>query len=328
MNVTGQGITRRVVLAAAALVLCVGAGAALAQAWPAKPIRIVVGFPPGGGNDIIARLVGIKLQEALGQPVVIENRPGANSIIAAELVAKAAPDGYTLLVNATGGMSVNPGLYAKLPYDPVRDFVPISLIGEFPIILAVHTSVPANTAAEFIAYARANPGKLRYSAASTSFQLATELFKQATGTQIEHIPYKGSTPAVNALIAGDVQMSMVDTPQILPQVRAGKLRGLAVATPKRLQSAPDIPTLTESALPGFEIVLWVGLFAPAGTPQEIIAKLSAESVRIGAMPDVRERLFAMGVIPVGSSAEQLAERMRIEIPRYTEAIRKGNIRVD
>src|SRR5258707_9584626 len=204
------------------LVLCAAAAGALAQVYPSKPIRIVVGFPPGGGNDIIARLVGAKMQEAWGQPVVIDNKPGANSIIAAEFVAKSTPDGYTLLVNATGGMSVNPVLYAKLPYDSLRDFVPISMVGSFPLVLVVHPSVPANSLQEFVAYAKANPGKLNYSAGSTAFQVASEMFKQMTGTDIKHIPYNGSAASITAVMAGDVEVTIVDTPPRVPQGSAGR----------------------------------------------------------------------------------------------------------
>src|SRR5690349_1960028 len=200
---------------AALILLCAPSGA-WAQGYPTKPIRIVVGFPPGGGNDIIARLVGAKMQESWGEPVVIDNKPGANSIIAAEFVAKSAPDGYTLLVNATGGMSVNPVLYTKLPYDSLKDFVPISMVGSFPLVLAVNPSVPAKSVRELLAYARANPGKLNYSSGSTSFQVATEMFKQMTGIDVRHIPYKGSAASITALIAGDVQMTIVDTPPVLP----------------------------------------------------------------------------------------------------------------
>src|SRR5437867_8634695 len=198
-----------------ALVLFGAATAAWAQTYPAKPIRIVVGFPPGGGNDIIARMVGAKMQETWGQPVVIDNKPGANSIIAAEFVAKSAPDGYTLLVNATGGMSVNPVLYTKLPYDPLRDFVPISMVGVFPLVLVVHPSVPVSSVHELIAYAKANPGKLNYSAGSTGVQGATHMIKQTTDTDIKHTPYKDSAAPITAVIARDSQMPNVHTPPLL-----------------------------------------------------------------------------------------------------------------
>jgi tripartite-type tricarboxylate transporter receptor subunit TctC len=299
-----------------------------AQAWPSKPIRLVVGFPPGGGNDIIARLVGAQMQETWGQPVVVENRPGAASIIAAELVAKATPDGYTLLVNATGGMSINPVLYAKLPYDPLRDFEPIGMVGVFPLVLVVHPSVPARSVRELIAYARKNPGKLNYSAGSTSFQVATEMFKQMTGTDIRHIPYKGSAASINAVLAGDVQLTIVDTPPLAGHLQSDRLRALAVTSAKRAAGLPDLPTLAETGVPGYDMSLWIGLFAPAGTPRDIVAKLSAEIARIVQLPDVRERLVGMGVDPLGNSPEQVADWIRKEIARYRPVVRAGNIRAE
>jgi tripartite-type tricarboxylate transporter receptor subunit TctC len=308
----------------ATIALCASAAGALAQGYPAKPIRIVVGFPPGGGNDIIARLVGAKMQENWGQPVVIDNKPGAASIIAAEFVAKSAPDGYTLLVNATGGMSVNPVLYAKLPYDPLRDFVPVSMVGSFPLVLVVHPSVPANSVRELVAYAKANPGKLNYAAGSTAFQVASEMFKQMTGTDIKHIPYKGSVASISAVMAGDVQMTIVDTPPLVPQIRAGKVRGLAVTSAKRSASMPDIPAMAET-VPGYEMVLWIGVFAPAGTPGDVAAKLNAEVVRIVRLPDIREKLDGMGVEPIGNSSEQMAEWIRGEIAKFGPVVKAGNI---
>src|SRR5882672_9863576 len=310
-----------------AFVLFCAVTVAWAQIYPAKPIRIVVGFPPGGGNDIIARLVGAKMQENWGQPVVIDNKPGANSIIAAEFVAKSAADGYTLLVNATGGMSVNPVLYTKLPYDSLRDFVPISMVGSFPLVLVVHPSVPANSLQEFVAYAKANPGKLNYSAGSTAFQVASEMFKQMTGTDIKHIPYKGSAASITAVMAGDVQMTIVDTPPLVPQIKGGKVRALAVTSTKRSASMPEVPSMAE-AVPGYEMVLWIGVFAPAGTPGEVAARLTAEVARIVRLPDIREKLDAMGVEPLGNTSEQMAEWIRREIARFGPVVRAGNIRAD
>jgi tripartite-type tricarboxylate transporter receptor subunit TctC len=310
------------------MVLCAAAWAASAQGYPSKPIRIVVGFPPGGGNDIVARLVGAKMQEAWGQPVVIDNKPGANSIIAAEFVAKSAPDGYTLLVNATGGMSVNPVLYSNLPYNTLRDFVSISMIGMFPMVLVTTPSLPVNSVQELIAYAKANPGKLNYGAASTAFQVATEMFKQMTGTDIRHIPYKGSVQAINAVMAGDVQMTIVDSPPVLPHVKAKQLRGLAVTSATREPSAPELPTLAEAGVPGYEMNLWIGTFAPAGTPGEIAAMLSAEVARIVRLGDVREKLAALGVQPVGNTSEQFAGMIRNEIARYGPVVKAANIKAD
>jgi tripartite-type tricarboxylate transporter receptor subunit TctC len=310
----------------AVALFCVAAGAS-AQGYPSKPIRVVVGFPPGGGNDIIARMVGAKMQENWGQAVVIENKPGANSIIAAEFVAKSAPDGYTLLVNATGGMSVNPVLYAKLPYDSLKDFVPISMVGSFPLVLVVNPSVPARSVRELIAYARANPGKLNYSAGSTAFQVATEMFKQMTATDIKHIPYKGSAASIAAVMAGDVQMTIVDSPPLVPQLKSGRVRALAVTTPKRAAAMPDLPAIAES-LPGYEMALWIGVFAPAGTAHDIAGKLNAEIVRVVNLPDIRDRLASMGVEPLGNSSEQMAEWIRGEIAKFGPVVKAGNIKVE
>jgi len=311
-----------------AFVLFCAATAAWAQTYPAKPIRMVVGFPPGGGNDIVARMVGSKMQEAWGEPVLIDNKPGANSIIAAEYVAKSAPDGYTLLVNATGGMSVNPVLYAKLPYDSLKDFVPISMVGVFPLVLVVHPSLPAGSVTELVAYARANPGKLDYSAGSTAFQVATEMLKQMTGTDIRHIPYKGSAAAIAAVIAGDVQMTIVDTPPLVAQIKAGKVKALGVTAAKRAASMPELPTIAESEVPGYEMVLWIGVFAPAGTPREIVSKLNAEIVRIVRLPDIRAELAGMGVDPVGNTSEQMAEWIRREIARFGPVVKAANIQAE
>ena len=308
------------------LVLLCLVAAASAQ-YPAKPIRIVVGFPPGGGNDIIARLVGAKMQEAWGQPVVIDNKPGANSIIAAEFVAKSAPDGYTLLVNATGGMSINPVLYAKLPYDSLRDFVAISMVGSFPLVLVVHPSVPANSVQELVAYARANPGKLNYSSGSTAFQVASEMFKQMTGTDVRHVPYRGSAASITAVIAGDVQMTIVDTPPLVPQISAGRVKALAVTSANRSGSMPDVPAMAET-IPGYEMVLWIGVFAPAGTPREVAEKLNAEVVRIVKLPEVRETLDAMGVEPLGNTSAQMVEWIRREITKYGPVVKAANIKAD
>jgi len=318
MSKSGRGV---------GVLILVWAATAWAQGYPTKPIRIVVGFPPGGGNDIIARMAGAKMQETWGQPVVIDNKPGANSIIASEFVAKSAPDGYTLLVNATGGMSVNPVLYASLPYDPLKDFVPISMVGSFPLVLAVNPSVPANSVQELVAYAKANPGKLNYAAGSTAFQVATEMFKQMTGVDVRHIPYKGSAASITALIAGDVQMTIVDTPPLVPQLKGGKVRAIAVTSAKRAAAMPDLPAIAES-VPGYEMVLWIGVFAPAGTVREVAEKLNAEVVRIVGLPDIREKLAGLGVEPLGNTSEQVAHWIRKEIAKYGPVVKAAGIKVD
>jgi len=311
----------------AIVALCAASAGAFGQTYPNRPIRIVVGFPPGGGNDIIARLLGAKMQDNWGQAVVIDNKPGANSIIAAEFVAKSAPDGYTLLVNATGGMSVNPVLYTKLPYDSLRDFVPISMVGSFPLVLVVHPSVPANSVQELVAYAKSNPGKLNYSSGSTAFQVASEMFKQMTGTDIKHIPYKGSAASITGVIAGDVQMTIVDTPPLVPQVKAGKVKALAVTSAKRSASMPEVPAMAETVA-GYEMVLWIGVFAPAGTPGEIAARLNAEVVRIVNLPDILEKLDAMGVEPLGNTSEQMADWIRREIAKFGPVVKAANIKAE
>jgi tripartite-type tricarboxylate transporter receptor subunit TctC len=319
MNKAGTGML-------ALALLCAAAGA-WAQGYPSKPIHIVVGFPPGGGNDIIARLLGAKMQESWGQPVVIDNKPGANSIIASEFVAKSAPDGYTLLVNATGGMSVNPVLYSKLPYDSLKDFVPISMVGSFPLVLVVNPEVPVGSVNELIAYAKANPGKLNYSSGSTAFQVATEMFKQMTGADFKHIPYKGSPASITAVIAGDVQMTIVDTPPLVPQLKSGKVKALAVTSAKRSAAMPELPAIAES-VPGYEMVLWIGVFAPAGTPSELAAKLNAEVVRIVNLADIREKLAGLGVEPLGNSSEQTADWIRREIARYGPVVKAAGIKAE
>jgi len=297
------------------------------QVYPAKPIHIVVGFPPGGGNDIIARMVGAKMQDSWGQPVVIDNKPGANSIIAAEFVAKSAADGYTLLVNATGGMSVNPVLYAKLPYDPLKDFVPISMVGTFPLVLVVNPSLPVSSVPELIAYAKANPGKLNYSAGSTAFQVASEMLKQMTGTDVKHIPYKGSPASITAVIAGDVQMTIVDTPPLVPQLKSGRVKALAVTSAKRSAAMPDLPAVAES-VPGYDMVLWIGAFAPAGTPRDVTDRLTAEVARIVRLPDIREKLAGLGVEPLGNSSEETAEWIRREIAKYGPVVKAAGIKAE
>jgi tripartite-type tricarboxylate transporter receptor subunit TctC len=272
--------------------------------------------------------VGAKMQESWGQPVVVDNKPGGNSIIATEFVAKSAADGYTLLVNANGGMTINPLIYAKLPYDPQRDFVPISTVGIFPMLFVVNPSIPAGTLQEFIAYARANRGKLNYSAGSTAFQLATEMFKQITGTDIRHIPYKGSAQAVSAVLSGDTQMTLVDSTAAVPLVKSGRLRALAVTSAHRVGSMPELPTMSEAGAPGYEMILWVSFFAPAGTPGAIISKLNTEIVRIVRLPDIHEKLLASGVEPLGNTSEQLAELISSEIARYRPVIQGANIKVE
>jgi len=224
-------------------------------------------------------------------------------------------------------MSVNPVLYAKLPYDSLKDFVPISMVGSFPLVLVVNPAVPAASVSELIAYAKANPGKLNYSAGSTAFQVATEMFKQMTGTDIKHIPYKGSAASITAVMAGDVQLTIVDSPPLMPQLKSGRVRALAVTTAKRASAMPDVPAIAET-LSGYEMALWIGVFSPAGTPRDVAVKLTAEVVRIVGLPDIREKLAGMGVEPLGNSSEEAAEWIRREIARYGPVVRAANIKAE
>lgn len=296
--------------------------------YPAKPVKLVVGFPPGGGNDIIARLVGAKLQDAWGQPVLVDNKPGANAIIATELVAKSAPDGYTLLVGASGAMTFNPGLYAKLPYDPQRDFTPITTLGSFPLILAVNPGLPAKSVKELISLAKAQSGQLNYAAGSTPFQLAAELFRLQAGVRINHIPYKGSAAMVNAAMSNEVQLIFVDSGPAVPQVRAGRLRALAVTSRARAPALPDVPTMIEAGMPDYEVVLWTSLFAPAGTPRPVVKAIHGEVVKVLQLADVRERMAGIGVDPVGNTPEQLAAIVKADLEKWTAVAKSAGVKVE
>jgi tripartite-type tricarboxylate transporter receptor subunit TctC len=317
-------------IASAALVLA-AITSALAQEDPAKypsrPIHIVVGFTPGGGNDLIARIVGQKLSEDLGQPVIIDNKPGAGAIVATEYVAKSAPDGYTLLVGASGAMSINPAVYAKLSYDPVRDFIPISELGSFPLILIVNASSPFKSVAELVAYAKANPDKANYSSASTAFQLATELFKQKTGAPLQEIPYKGAADSVMAVISSQVTATIADAGPVSGQIKGGQVRALAVAAPKRTEDLPDIPTMKEAGA-DVEAVLWSGLFAPKNTPPAIAKKLEGEFMRIARQPDVIARLKPLGIESVGNSSDEFARILASDIARWTAVAKAANIKLE
>ena len=312
-----------------AFLMCLlGAGSAIGQPYPAKPIRVVVAFPPGGTNDILARLIGQRWSEAWGQPVIVENRPGANTIIGAELVVKAPPDGYTLLVGASSTYTVNPAIYRKLPYDPVRDLAPVTTFGNIPLVIAVHPSVPANSVRELIALAKSRPGQLNYGTPTVTFQVVIEMFAQMASVQFNRIPYKGSVPTLTGLIAGDVQIVFLDAPPIIPHLRSGKLKALAVTSPERFAAVPDLPTVGESGLPGYEVVFWTGLFAPAGTPREIIARLQQETVRVLQLPATRERLASLAIVPGGIPTEQFVEQLRAEAARYATVAKKLNIQTD
>jgi len=298
-----------------------------ASNYPTRAIHIIVGFTPGGGNDIIARVVGQKLSESLGQPVIVENKPGAGAIVATEHVAKAAPDGYTLLVGASGAMAINPAVYAKLPYDPIRDFVPVSELGSFPLILVVNASSPIKSVAELVAYTRANPNKSNYSSSSAAFQLVTELFKQKTGAPMEVVPYKGANDSVMAVISGQVTATIADAGPVAGQVHGGQVRALAVAAPQRMEDLPDVPTMKEAGA-DVDAVLWSGIFVPKGTPPGIVKKLESEFMRIARLPDVIARLKPLGIEPIGNSSEEFAKILAADIARWTEVAKAGNIKME
>src|SRR6185503_296821 len=277
----------------AGIALALLAGTALAQdPYPGKPIRILVGYAAGGGNDIIVRVMQPELQKGLGQPVIVDNKPGAQGIIAAELAARAAPDGYTLMMGPSGPMTINPATYSKLPYSPTRDFSPISMICSFPLLVTVDAKLPINNVKELIAYAKANPGKSNYASSAGIFQIATEMFKQRTGTSIEMIPYKSSGESVQAVIGGQVMMTIVDPPPATPAIKSGTLRALAVTSGARHPSWPEVPTLIEAGVPDMEVPVWTAFFAPAKTPPQIIARLQKEVARVVQTPEVKERFAA------------------------------------
>ena len=295
-------------------------------AFPSKPVRLVVGFPPGGANDILARLVGARMQEAWGQPVIVDNKPGANAIIGTELAAKSAPDGYTLLIGASGAMAFNPGLYDKLPYDPVRDFAPVTMLGSFPLVLSVNPSLPAQSVKELIAFAKASPGTLNYGAGSTPFQLAAEMFNVQADLRINHIPYKGSAATVTAVMANDVQLTFVDAPPAMAQIRAGRLRALAVTSRSRAAVLPEVPTMIEAGMGQYEVVLWTSLFAPAGTPRPVLDAIHAQAVKALQVPEVRERMAALGIDPAGNTPEQLGAILKADLEKWTAVAKSAGVK--
>ena len=297
------------------------------EAYPNKPIRIIVGYSAGGGNDIIVRVMQPEMQKGLGQPVIVENKPGAQSIIAAELVAKAPADGYTVLMGPSGPMTINPATYSKLPYDAQRDFAPVSMICSFPLVVAVDPKLPIRNVGELIAYAKANPGKANYASSAGIFQISTEMFKQLTGTKIEMIPYKGSGESVQAVAAGQVMMTIVDPAPVAGPLKSGTVRGLAVTSPRRHPSWPDLPTMIEAGV-DMEIPVWTAFFVPAKTPPAIVARLQREIARVVQTPEVKERFAAMGLDPVGGSSEDLGRQVARDLEKWTKVAKAANIRND
>jgi tripartite-type tricarboxylate transporter receptor subunit TctC len=319
---------RRTLLLAAALAAL--PMAAFAQGYPSKPIRFVVPYPPGGPLDTIARLLGQKVSEGVKQPVIVENKPGAGGNIGADFVAKSLADGHTILMGAVATHAINPTLYAKIPYDPVRDFAPITQVASTPNVLVVNPSLPVSSVAELIAHAKANPGKLNFGSGSTGSagHLAGELFNSLAGVQMTHIPYKGAAPAMRDLIGGQIHLMFDNLASSLTQVRAGRVKALAVTTAKRSSLAPELPTVAESGLAGFDISTWFGIFAPAGTPREAVARLHAEFTRALAAPDVREKMIHLGAEPVGNTPAEFATYIRAEAGKYARVIKASGARVD
>jgi len=299
-----------------------------AQDYPNRPIRLVVPFPPGGGTDIVARAIMVKLTEGWGQQIIIDNRGGAGGVIGADTVAKSTPDGYTLLFGTPGALVINPLLNSKLPYNATRDFAPVSLLALNPQLLAVHISVPVSTVKELIALARAQPHKLNYASVGegTPNHLAMELFKSMTGTDMVHVPYKGAAPAVTDLVGGHVQLMFNPMPPLLPHVKSGRLKALAVGGTQRSGALPDVPTVAEAGVPGYEYVTWYSIVAPARTPRAVIDKLNARLAAVLAMPDVAQRLSVQGAEPRASTPEELTRFMQEDTKRLGGIIRSAGIK--
>ena len=298
--------------------------------YPNKPVRFIVPFSAGGGADIVARAIAQRLGELLGQPVVVDNRTGAAAIIGMEAAAKSAPDGYTIVLGQTGPNSINPGLYEHLPYDAVKDFAPVTLATTYPYVMVVHPSVPAKTVKEFIDYARTKPGELTFASAGTGAanHLAAELFASMSGVKLVHVPYKASAPALVDVIAGHVSMMLDPVITCLPHVKQGKLRALGVTSLKRSPVASDLPTLAETGLPGYEAIGWHGVFAPAGTPREIVDRLNAEIAKALRTAEIRARFAEQGAEPVGNTPEQFQEFLKGDLAKWTQVIKAAGVRAN
>jgi len=308
--------------------LALASGSAFAQTWPSKPIRVMVPFPPGGSTDIVARIMAQKLEKPLGQPLVVENRGGAGGTIGAAIGAKAAPDGYVLTLGSTSTHVVAPSVYQKLEYDPVKDFAPISLVAVTPYLLAVNPNVPAKNVAELVGLMKKQPGKLNYASAGigSTTHLAMEMLKSASGIYMLHIPYNGNGPAGTAVVGGQVEMLFGSLPSLLPHAKSGRVRALAVGTPKRSPSLPDVPTVAESGYPGFDASLWLAFFAPAGTPQPIVERLQREIVATVQAADTREALDKAGAEPVTSTPAELAAMIRDGVGKYAAVVKAAGVK--
>ena len=321
----------RATVAAGCVALSFPAMEALAQSgpYPTRPIRMIVPLPAGGPTDILARLVATPLQERLGQPVVVDNRPGASGNIGADLAAKAAPDGHTLFAGTSGPLANNVSLFAKLPYDPVRDFAPIALVATAPFVLAVNPSVPVTSVKEFIAYAKARPGKLNYGAVpGAAAHLATEMFRTLAGIDAVHVPYKGAGPATTDVIAGQIQFTFASTPGAIPFVKAGKLRALGVTSPKRVSGAPDLPTIAEGGGPAMSAQVWYGVVAPARTPREIVQRLYGEIEQIVKLPATRERMLQNDFEPAILDPQAFGAFIKSEIATWAKVVKAAGIKAE
>ena len=307
-----------------------GSPSAFPQAYPAKPIRLIVPFPPGGSTDIVARIVALKLGDRLGQQLVVENRGGAGGTIGTEAVAKAPPDGYTLGVASTSTHAVAPSVYTKLGYDPVKDFAPISLMAVSPYLLVVHPDVPAKSLPEFVSYAKARPGKLNYASAGTgsTTHLAMEMLKSAAGLYVVHIPYNGNGPAGTAVIGGQVEALFGSLPAVLPHAKSGRVRPLAVGTPKRSPSLPDVPTVAESGFPGFDASLWLAIMAPAGTPPGVVDRLNKELVAIIGSPEAADALSKAGAEPLTSTPAELGSLVKDGVGKYAQIVKQAGVKAE
>lgn len=314
---------------AALLVVMTATTGAFAQAWPAKPIRLISPYPPGGGNDILGRIISDKMGEGLGQRIIIENRPGANTIVGTELVAKAAPDGYTLILLATPFVT-NPSFYPKLPYDTIADFAPVGLIAMSPQMMVAHPAAPVKTVKEVIALAKARPGQLSYGSSGNGSpgHLAGILFSMMAGVELTHVGYKGTSPAVNDVVAGHVPMMMSAMISVIPQVKAGKLRVLAVTTTRRLPILPDAPTIAEAGVPGYEAGFWYGLLAPARTPEAIVRQVNSQIEQVLKQADVLDKLAAQGVEAYYSTPQEFARLIREELPKWAKVIAASGVKIE
>jgi len=313
-----------------ALLLCALAFEASAQGYPAKPVRVIVPYPPGGGNDTLGRLFAAKLGERMGQPFVVENRPGAGTMIGTEAAAKSMPDGYTILLSSIATHALSPNLYARVPYDPVKDFAPITLLGIAPTVLVVNYDLPAKTLQELIALAKSKPGQLAYASGGngTPPHINAEVFKALAGVDLLHVAYKGGGPALVDLIAGRVQVMLDTAASAMPHVRGGKLRALALSAPKRSAEYPELPTFAEAGLPQYETNAWYSMHAPAGTPREIVRRLNAELVAVLKDEDVVFRFKQLSTDPVGNSPEEFAAFVKTELEKYARIIKAAGIRLD